>query len=98
MRRKKKKKKRWKKIKKNNTNDISDDKSSDKGKSFPTRKKRGISTHKSGHGKTLIRNKNKNDSDNAKINKSKNDSDNANINNDDTSDDNFPVVRNKIKY
>ena len=74
-------KKTGKKIRKNNTNDISDNKSSDKGKNISTRRKRGVSTHKSGKGKTIVRNKNKNDPSNDDTN--------------DNKDDNFPVVRNK---
>lgn len=79
-------KKTGKRIRKNNTNDISDDKSirsGTKGKNISTRSKRGISTHKSGRGKTMLRNKDKNNSEN------------ENINNEDNSDDKTPIVRNK---
>ena len=83
-------KKTGKKMRKNKTNDISDNKSSNKGKNSSIRKKRGISIHKSGQGKTIVRNryrnKNKNDPDNSKI---------SNDNTNDNKDDNFPIVRNK---
>jgi len=85
-------KKTGKKIKKSNinSNDISDDKSSDKGKNISIRKRRGISTHKSGRGTIIEKNKNLNDPDNSNIsNADKTD------NNDDDDDDRFPIVRNK---